>query len=69
MIQQKRERKQESNRLPGPELEDDAEKLRAGQDQKQRIKSIFEFPTSEGTELYLNSPMEKFFQKFAFLLV
>ena len=50
-------------------MEEDAEKLRAGQDQKQRIKSIFEFPTSEGTELYLNSPMEKFFQKFAFLLV
>lgn len=29
----------------GLELEEDAEKLRARQDQKQRIKSIFEFPT------------------------
>ena len=50
-------------------MEEDAEKLRAGQDQKQELKSIFEFPTSEGTELYLNSPMEKFFQKFTFLLI
>lgn len=40
----KGERRQESNRLPGPELEEDAEKLRAGQDQKQELKSIFEFP-------------------------